>query len=108
MLAEFDIQFKIEEIRSPSRLSELVFIRALIVVYLKRRGLTYEDIGIIINRKSHATVINLMKYKTKKQARDFRWDYISNKLMDGITNFEIKDKIKWHQIQIIKLQKALV
>lgn len=107
VLSVFDINFNAEDIRSSSRNSHLVFIRALIAFYLRKRGLSYQDIAIIFNRKSHATVMNMAKYDSKIQGRDIRWEYISTKLVNGITDYEIKQKIKWHQSEIIKLTRSL-
>ena len=104
----FDIDFNIDEIRSPSRESRLVFARALICYYLRVRGFTYFDIAIILNKKSHATIMNLMNYGEKKQAVDFRWELITGKLKNDVTDMEIKNKIKWHQEEIVKLKHKLI
>lgn len=103
VLSKFEIEFDIEKIRSTSRESRLVFIRALIAAYLRKRDLSYNDIAIVLNRKSHATIMNLIRYAEKSQGRDFRWETISKSLSGGTTKYEIEEKIRWHQNQIVLL-----
>jgi hypothetical protein len=56
-----------------------------------------------MNRTSHASIINLLKYDERDQSRDFRWADICASFTDNMTMTEIYIKIKKHQDEIDKL-----
>ena len=107
VLSKYNISFLIEEVTSPCRTSDLVFVRALISFYLRKRGLPYADIALILKRKSHATIMSLMDYDIKGHSQNSIWKSITGSMTDEETKFEIQEKIKWHQEQIIKLTKSV-
>lgn len=102
----FDVDFTVEEILSPSRKTETVFIRALICLYLVKRKMSYSDIARVTNKMSHASVINAIKYR-RGQGRDFRWESISKRITGDPPKSELIEKIKWYHNQIIKLNQEL-
>ena len=108
VLEKYKINFDIETIRSESRENYLVFIRSLIAVYLRKRGLSYFDIAIILNRKTHATIMNLMKYGIIHPEHFKKWNEIINNLTGEITKSEIENKIKYHEQEIQKLNNKIV
>src|SRR3990167_4313128 len=101
VLGRFDIQFDIDHIQSKARKPDLVFIRALISVYLKKRKMSLTDIGFVLGERTHSTIINLLNYGRSKTsyARNSRWKSISKRITGSITEFEIQEKIKWHKKQ---------
>jgi hypothetical protein len=106
ILRGFSIEFEIEGIRSKSRDSNLVFIRALIVLILKNEKYNWFKIGQVINR-DHATCINLYKYDSKNQCRDPRYDEIKHIISCGFTESDIKAKIKMNDIERKRLVEML-
>ncbi len=73
------VGFDIQEISGKSRISDLVFKRALIVFILRDKGLKLDEIAQILNR-THGAIVNLLKYSTKKEGRDSRYSPIISKL----------------------------
>lgn len=82
-LARYDIYFDDDRIRSQSRKSELVFVRALIALILHFKGLTSVKIGAAINR-DHATVLHLLKYDYTKSGHDYRYQAIATELIEEL------------------------
>lgn len=71
-LERFNLKFLIEELISKNRDSYLVFMRALIVLILTKRGFKCQTIGAIINR-DHSTVLHLKKYE-RSQGKYHKYD----------------------------------
>lgn len=72
-----NFEINIQEILTRKRGASLTFQRALCANIMRKRGLVLENIGAILGR-THATVINLLAYGTKKQARDGRyWEFLA-------------------------------
>lgn len=72
-----NFEINIQEILTRKRGASLTFQRALCAHIMRKRGLVLENIGAILGR-THATVINLLAYGTKKQARDGRyWEFLA-------------------------------
>jgi len=102
----FDIDFTIDEILSPSRKTEIGFKRALVCSYLAKRKMSYNDIARVVNKASHASVMNAIKFRRGNKA-DFRWESILERMTGDPPKSELMEKIKWHQNQIIKLNQEL-
>lgn len=102
----FDIDFTIDEILSPSRKTEIGFKRALVCLYLVKRKMSFNDIARVVNKVSHASIMNAIKFRRGNKA-DFRWESVSKRVNGDPPKTEIAEKIKWHQNQIIKLNQEL-
>jgi hypothetical protein len=98
--AKFKIHINPEDVISQSRESHIIFERALVCLYLRNRGMSLWDIAIVINREAHATVINLLKYDTKREGRDPRYRMVADNLTRELSAYESDKKIKWHRQQI--------
>lgn len=103
----FKIEINIENILSLSRESEIIFQRALIVLYLKKRGLALSDIAAVLGKKTHSTIFHSEKYGSKKIGKDHRWDLIAPSVKGDPTKLEIEFKIQYHEKQIKKLQSEM-
>lgn len=101
LLKEQNIDFKYKEILGPSRKAELVFIRALIVIILRKKGYSLHKTGHIINR-DHATIVHLQKY-TRKQGRNKKYFAIIKDLTIKINKGDALNKIEYHLDEIIRL-----
>lgn len=102
VLKKYDVDFDPRELRSSTRRSGLVYVRALIAYYLRSKDYSLEEIGIVLNR-NHATVINLLRYGTKKQGRNQDYSLMIQCL--GITaESSVEARIKFHEEQIEKLR----
>lgn len=98
--------YNLEDILEENRESEIVFVRALVAFYLREKGYTYQQIGNALKR-NHATIINLLKYDQKSQARDNRYEYYINSIRAEVLVTSNKQKIEYHQSQIEKLTPPL-
>ncbi len=107
ILSKLDITFKIDDILSPSRLPKHVVIRSYISVILRQQKYTLAQIGEILGGRTHATIINLLKYNKKRQARDTNYTLISKTLKINENNKQINTKILFHKKQIEILKKLI-
>lgn len=90
LFESYGVYINHEEICSPSRDSHLVFHRALVVFFLRKRGFSLTQIGYFINR-DHATILHLLGYAERKQGRDSRYETIIKEMGPFITS----DKGEW-------------
>lgn len=100
--------FSTKDIISKSRDSDLVRVRSYIAVLLKEKGFTLQNTGLILGGRTHATIINLLKYDFQKQCRN-NVEYRRN-VKEIIRKFNLKGteaKIEYLQQQIDKLKKNL-
>lgn len=100
--------FSIEDIKSQSRDSDLVRVRSYIAVILREKGFTLQNIGNVLGGRTHATVINLLKYDCQKQCRD-NVEYRRN-IKEIVKKCNLKGaiaQIEYLQKQIDKLKKNL-
>ncbi len=118
ILKKYSIKFNSDRVLWTSRVTELVFHRALIALILNTRGYSLSYIGSVIN-KDHATAINLLKYDEKyhflnddynKVKKDVIKDVIAyNKINDNFPakRSELLNKINSLQKEISILRKIL-
>jgi len=105
LLKEHDIKFKYNELLSPCRKAELVFIRALIVIILRNKGYSLEKTGRILNR-DHATILHAEKY-TRKQGRNKKYSSIIRAIRIKTGNVEAIEKMEYHLDELIRLTAKL-
>ncbi len=101
ILKVFKVDIDINDVRSSSRLADVVLQRALIVFILKKRKLSLVKIGSIINR-DHASVIYLLNSYSKSSIADPRYEVIISKLSSDefdvfIDKAELRDSINYHE-----------
>lgn len=100
----------VEDIKSSRRDTDLVLIRSLISVAFKHRAVPLYTIGKMLGNRTHATVINLLKYNYKKQGRRGRkkiYIQIVRQIKINIKKNYILDKINYHKERITDLKKTL-
>ena len=75
VLAAHGVELNIQKIVSNTRNSEIVFTRALVCLIIKQQNpeLSLAKIGKAIGGQSHASVINLLNWDTKKQSRNKKY-----------------------------------
>lgn len=103
----FKIEIDIHDILSLTHRSEMIFYRALIVLYLRKRGLALSDIAEVLEKKTHATIFNAAKYGDRKIGKDDRWDLIAPRVKGEATKLEVDFKIEYHLKEIQKLQTEM-
>ncbi len=75
-LKPLSLPYEARDIRSDSRIAELVFARAAICLVLRQTGYSLPKIGKIINRK-HTSVMHLLKsYPPRAGYVDPRWSIV--------------------------------
>jgi hypothetical protein len=97
-----------------SREGEILFHRALLALYFYNSGVgSYASIGALLGR-DHATVINLLKYPTKRAGRDGRYAVASNEIEAffkvqryGALKNSYEKTIAWHRSEILRLEQIL-
>ncbi len=108
ILGPLSTGFSTKDIISKSRDSDLVRVRSYIAVILREKGFTLQNIGTILGGRTHATIINLLKYDCAKQCRN-NIEYRRN-IKEIIRKVNLKGvtaKIEYLQKQIDKLKKNL-
>lgn len=114
-LESHSIQIDIKALKSDSRMRDLNFRRSLFVYFLRKKGHTLQSVASFLNRKTHATVINLENYLHKKQARDPRYSTIIPEINARFfyetghsTDImkEIESKIEFHKNALNKYKLA--
>ncbi len=101
ILIEYGIEFNNSEILSSCRKKELVFIRALIMFILRKKGYSLEKTGSILNR-DHATVIFSQTYG-KSKVHDKRYNKIVKAISKKHIDNEVIHKAKYHLSELTKI-----
>lgn len=102
-LTKLGIEINRTYILSPDRSADLVFKRALIALFLREEGLSFPDIGAVLNR-DHATAIHLINnYALRYQAANPSYFKIAH----NIVSRNVKEKIRFHEGEIKELKKQL-
>ena len=113
LLAKFyyPFEYTIEDLKSKKRDSELIMMRSLVSKILLEQEFTLSGIGDALGGRTHATVINLLKFDTKKQGRDVMRKGAYSKILEQINlAYGVKrmlGKIEYHEKQIELLKKEL-
>jgi len=93
------MRYDLELIRSRSRRVDVVMMRKLACIALKRHGFPYDGIGKFLNR-SHCAVLHLVKHSSWARGYDIRFPEI-------LTN-DIEQQIQYHQHKIDQLRAKLL
>jgi hypothetical protein len=109
------IDINLNDLRGEARFKELNFKRSLVVYFLRKKGHTLQSVASFLNRKNHATVINLENYLNKKQARDPRYTSIIPAINDKFFNKkvaplgimqELENRMTFHKAEYDKYKAA--
>lgn len=95
LLIAHGIGYSDEDIKGPCRDAELVFMRSIIAIFLKSKGYRLSAIGKWMGNRTHATIINLIKYG-RKQGRD----PLHKEVLALLEVSSFKKRIKYHENQI--------
>lgn len=108
LIGDLSMGLSLEQIQSTSRKSEHVKVRHYIAKALRAQGVTLENIGHILGHRTHATIINLLKYEEKKQCR-LTSSYIEDTkiVLKTLNQKSINSKILYHQQEIDRLKSRL-
>lgn len=108
-LSRFNVNFSIIDVISKSRAAEDVFVRALICYILKQRGYNLAQIGEVIGGRTHATVINALKYGEDEKQGSWRYQQSYKQitgLLESISNKKsLDDLIKFHESEHKRLSE---
>lgn len=85
-----------EDITVHSRNAVKVFHRALVAFYLIRKGYTTVEAGKIMGNRAHCTVINMLNYGLRTQAKDLRYESAVEKIKFHFTLCASKTEADYH------------
>ena len=95
-----------ENLYGRSREAHFVFGRAIVALYLRRKGMALTRIGEYLGGREHGTIISLLKYKRGRQAFDKRFHLYREKIERSANEFTSYDSlIDYHYKEIEKLKK---
>lgn len=107
ILLAHGIEISIDEIAGKSRVARINYHRALVVFMLRKKGFKLTYIGSLINR-NHATVLNLIKYSTRKQGRNPEYGEVVRNIENERLDISIERRIKIHEEAILDLKIELL
>lgn len=100
----------LKKVQSKSRHTDVILVRSIMAVILKEQKYSFHKIGQMMGNRTHATVINLLKYDTKYAGRNGRIEAYRNIVKKTKSDCYIVclyQKIKYHKAEIDILENNL-